>query len=298
MDRAIHPFARDALNHLGHHLRLHARQVAAVVLWTLLQWAAWFVPATAVGQHPPGARSAALGTASTALPSALEFAANPAAGSTSDLRGIGIDATQLYGMRELRGASAHLFSPLFGLNVTSGVQTFGFELYRRTTFALALARSFQPGTFRSLHLGVRMDYATIRVQGYGGTAYPTASAGVLIPLSTFTVLGAAATNLAVFDRAARPDVYRTLAVGLSHAHGSKIMITTDVIKEVRSPPSLRLGIETMPVRAVALRAGMTTEPPRVTGGFGLRTEYLIVDVAAERHHALGWSPHTSLRILW
>lgn len=296
MDLALHPCARDALNLLGHCLLLRARRerhVAAALLWTV-----WLLPTSAVGQHPPGARSAALGCASTALPSALEFAANPAAGSISDLRGIGIDATQLYGMRELRGASAHLISPLFGFTVTSGVQTFGFELYRRTTFALALARSFQPGTFRSIHLGVRTDYAVIRVQGYGGTAYPTASAGVLIPLSTFTFLGASATNLAVFHRSARPDAYRTLALGISHAHGSRVMITTDVIKEVRSPPSVRVGIETVPVRAVALRAGMTTEPPRVTGGFGLRTEFLHVDVAAERHHALGWSPHTSLRILW
>lgn len=293
MKLAIQPLARYALNQIGHDLRLRVRRAAAVLFWTV-----WYVPATANGQHLPGAQSAALGSASTALPYAREFAANPAAGSTSDHRGIGIDASQLYGMRELRGASAHLFSPLLGLSVMSGVQTFGFELYRRTTFALALARSFQPGTFRSIHLGVRMDYATIRVQGYGGTAYPTASAGVLIPLSTVTFLGAAATNLAVFEKSARPDVYRTLALGISHAHSSKVMITTDVIKEVRSPPSLRVGIESMPVRAVALRVGMTTEPPRVTAGFGLRTELLIVDVASERHHALGWSPHISLRILW
>lgn len=253
---------------------------------------------SATGQHLTGARDVALSRATTAVRDLHSLESNPAAGSAVGASGFGLDAAQLYNMPELRTASAHLSMPVLGTSVTFGARTFGFELYRKTDLILTLARGFRPGTFREIHFGVRLRESLVQFDRYGRLAYPTASAGLLIPVAGRVTLGATASNLIAFGEPARMEAERSLSLGISYSDGRSVTIASDLFKEVRSPASTRVGVEVHPVPALSLRGGVTMEPPRLTAGVGLRLSRLRFDAAAEKHHALGWSPYLSIRVLW
>ena len=110
--------------------------------------------------------------------------------------------------------------------------------------------------------------------------------------------GFQATNLNAPKLAGREEFERTLSFGLSYFPVPRFRLLADAVKDVRFPLSLRAGLEVIPVQALALRAGFTTEPARFTTGVGVRLSSLAADVAAERHEVLGWSPAFSLSVLW
>lgn len=276
-----------------------ARPLRVRLLWAFIAaLVGAAAPASLEAQHLGGAREVALARATTAVIGLDAFWGNPAASSTSDRTGFGMDVAQLYGMPELRSGSVHLSAPLLSTAVTLGGSTFGFELFRQTTLSMGVARAFRPGTFRRMHVGARLQETLVQIERYGGLAYTTASAGLILPVSEGIALGASATNLIAIGRVARAEAERSIAMGISYREGARLTIAADVLKEVRSPAAGRVGIEVRPVRVLALRGGLTLDPPRYSTGVGLQLNHLVLDFAAECHHALGWSTFFSLGIHW
>lgn len=246
--------------------------------------------------QPTSARAASLGGATTAMLDASDLASNPAAWSVGRKLTLALSAAQLYGMPELRSASAQVLVPVAGFALVGGASMFGFDLYRETGFVFGVARAVRPGTHRSVHVGLRLRQTVVRIPGYAGASIPTLSAGFIIPVLPSVALGAHAENVVVFSNA--PESQRALALGLRFAHGAHMLVVSDVVKELRSPTTVRLGVEAQPTRVLALRAGLTTEPPRASGGIGIRSGPLAIDAAAEHHYALGWTPVLSVAVTW
>lgn len=243
-----------------------------------------------------GARDAALIGASAAATADLWAEANPAGWSELRSFSAAVHAAQFYGLDELR-----LGAFQFALNVRAtalilGARTFGYDDYRETVLTTGIGRTVHWGTFRPLHAGVRLRHHRIGIPAYGSASSTALSAGFVLPILPQTKLGVAAENI-VLSGSLRGELPRRLYSALAVEAGA-VTLHAAASKDVRSPLQLRFGLELEPIDVLALRAGYSFDPARFAGGAGLRLPPLTIDMAAERHLILGWSPSCSVSIQW
>lgn len=256
-------------------------------------------PRRADGQAAEGgARAVALAGAVTAVAGDAWGHANPAAWATLPGRAVALFASEGYGMDELRLGAVRYAEPLAFGTVVAGARVFGFDAYRETSFEAGFARGMGLGSARRLYAGLRVRYERVRVAGYGGAGAVGLSVGGLVEVAYGVRFGFAAANVNAPRWTRGDELPRTLALGVSVDAAPGVLVALDVMKDVRFPASVRAGLEAQPVRALALRAGVATAPVRFAAGAGLRLAHLSVDIAADRHEVLGWTPAVSLALLW
>jgi hypothetical protein len=244
------------------------------------------------------ARADALAHATTARPAAAGVQANPAARAALERPTAVFYARQGFGLSALRYGAAHLAVPARWGTVSGGASTFGGEAYREVHLSAGLARGFQLGTARAVRVGATLRYHHTSITDYGGAGALGLNLGLGVAPLRSLHLGAVATNVTGAALVAGEPLPRTLAVGLHYRALPRMVIVADVFKDVRFPAAVRGGLEVRPVDPLFLRAGVTTTPVRFSGGVGVRLGPLSVQVAAEQHQALGWSPSASLRVRW
>ncbi len=250
-----------------------------------------------------GARDAALTGASAASsgPASdrvdLWSGSNPA--GWSNLRGFAaaIHVAELYGLDELRLGAVQAGFNVRKAAIVTGVRTFGYKSYRETVFTSGLARAFHWGTYRPFHAGIRIRYHRTTIPAYGSASAYALSTGLVLPVAPGTDVGLAAENMMVLAGGLAQELPRRLHAGVSISAGT-VLLLAGASKEVRTPLAARFGIEVHLVDVLALRAGYSLEPPRFASGIGLHLDSLTIDVAAERHFVLGWTPSCSVGLLW
>ena len=249
-----------------------------------------------------GARVMALGGAATALTEDVWGASNPAAWATLPGRAFSFFAGQAFGLSALRLGAFHYAEPTRYGAFAGGARTFGFEDFRETHFNAGFARGFRLGTSRRLFLGTNARYVhVVQGGGYGSAGTVGLSLGALVSVLPAVTFGAHATNLnapSLSTEMGAEELPHTLALGLSYTPDERLLVLLDAFKDIDRPLSVRAGVQVLPVEALALRAGITTQPTRFTAGLGLRTGRLRAGLAAEQHQALGWSPAASLGLQW
>jgi hypothetical protein len=245
-----------------------------------------------------GSRASGLGYASTALTTAVGVHANPGASATLERRMVSFYARQAFGLSSLRYGSAYGTWPASWGAVSVGASTFGGEGYREVHYSLGYARELQFGTTRGVHIGLVGRYYHTRIDGYGGAGALGLHLGLLVPLLRSLHLGAHATNVNGPSLVNGETLPQTLSVGLQYRATSRLLVVTDVFKDLSFPASVRAGVEVRPISMLALRAGVTSAPTRFTGGVGLRLGWIRAHVAAEQHAELGWSPSASIDVRW
>lgn len=243
-----------------------------------------------------GARDAALGGSSAAAAD-LWAEANPAGWARLDAFAAAIHVAQLYNLDELRLGAVQAGFLLGKTVIVSGVRTLGYADYRETILSAGAARGIRWGTHRPLYAGIRLRLHRTDIRSYGSASAYAASAGLVVPIAQHADLGLAAENLFVFPGSLKNELPRRLHAGLSISAGA-VSLQAGAVKDVRMPLAARFGVEVQPVDVLALRAGYSLEPPRFAGGIGLRLTPLTVDVAAERHLVLGWTPSCSVGVKW
>jgi competence ComEA-like helix-hairpin-helix protein len=121
--------------------------------------------------------------------------------------------------------------------------------------------------------------------------------GVLGLISESLTLGFAAHNLnAPRIGLSCEELAQTYALGLSYKALSNFLIVLDLEKDVRFPISIKSGVEYRPVTAFSIRIGFSTEPSRLTGGFGVHYAMLDIDYAFATHRDLGLTNHLSVSL--
>lgn len=245
-----------------------------------------------------GARSAALGGASTALRGARWLDANAAVGATRESRAVSFFASESYGLSELRLAQFQYTEPLPFASVSLGASSFGFEDYRLTSVTLAAARTFSLGSTREAAFGSAIRYSQVSITGYGSASAVGLTLAGLVAVSPTLDLGFQATNLNAPSLGDEDELPRILSAGLFYRPDDRVGILLDVVKDVRFDPSIRGGLELQIADPLVLRTGFGTSPSRFSLGTGVAVRFVSVDLAVERHRLLGWTPAASLNLDW
>lgn len=254
-------------------------------------------PASGQAQHGLGARITALGHSGSALGAgAWSVFANPAL--LPDGEGeLSFYSIRHYGISELTDMAAAGAMPLGGRrgNIGIGLHSFGFELYRESRFRLAYQNSYA-----GLKFGLVPGLSHINIKNYGSAMAFSLDAGLAYSIIDGVLLfGARAMNL---NRArlgaAREELPRALAAGLSYHLAERALFTGELYKDVRFPLSWRSGLEVRLINQLYLRGGITTEPLTYALGVGYSLSRLSINLAAQQHYALGWSPGLDVGLNW
>lgn len=245
-----------------------------------------------------GPRAAALGGAQTALVASASGRANPASWATLPGRAVTFFTAEPFGLSALRLASVDLAEPARWGTLAAGARVFGADAYRETHLHVGAARGFRAGSARRINLGLRLRLHHVAIPGYGQASALAATAGLLVEVAPFIHAGFEAVNLHRPSLAGHDELPRTLSLGLAVQTAPSLRLVLDVVKDVRFPASVRAGVEARAADVLTLRAGAASAPACLTAGAGLRLGRLAVDVAAERHEALGWSPGVGVGLRW
>ncbi len=239
-----------------------------------------------------GSRTTAMGQAVTALPSdEWQVFGNPAMMNFED------NAASFYGIRyygfseltdmALSGVYNHNFGT-FGV----GMHTYGDDIYRESRFRLAYAREYA-----GIRAGLVVNYTHFSIQDYGSAGSVVFDFGMAYTIIDGLWLGARATNLTQSTVGeAEEELPREMAVGISWSWSDRTVFTSDLVKDVRFPLSWRGGLEVRVVDQFVLRGGVTTEPLTYSAGMGYSMDRWGINIVAQQHHVLGWSPGLDLRV--
>src|SRR5690625_5435218 len=92
------------------------------------------------------------------------------------------------------------------------------------------------------------------------------------------------------------ELPRDLADGFSYQLTPGALLTTEIVKDVMFPVSVRGGLDFEIIRSLFARAGGTTEPETYSIGFGYLAEKWSGKYALQQHNHLGLSPALDIGI--
>ena len=235
---------------------------------------------------PQGGRPTALGGATLSLPRDSWAAfSNPGLLPTVDERFLSVFyVPQQFGLKELaRGSFSYVEPTSLGTFSLSG-QRFGFELYREVTVSASFGRSISD----AVHVGLNLTYNSLSIQNYGSAGTVGLDLGALIQITDQVWWGVAAFNVnAPTIGQAKERLPQVFASGLTYAPISDGRISVALMKDVRFPTELKLGVEYTIISGVDLRGGMSGEPSTLNAGLGLRYGFVQLDYAFSEHSDLG-----------
>ena len=237
-----------------------------------------------------GGRAAALGGAFAALQDDYAPLNNHAALAFDSTYGIAVSATRRFWLSELTENSLALSIPVG--NGAFGVATSynGFSDYNR----MLIGAGYGLKLTEKIGLGVQLDYLSQTISEYGTENAFTFEAGIQAQLLSTLWMGAHVFNPVKTKSGFYDNQYYTneLTWGLVYQPSPSVLIAADVVNRNYNQFGFKVGVEYLPVQAVALRAGVNNSD--ITFGLGLRWKQLQLDIASGYHRYLGISPTGSV----
>lgn len=219
---------------------------------------------------------------------------NPAALHTVEERTVSLYyAPRPFEMNELRFGAATYVEPTslgsFGLAATR----FGFELYHETRVVVSFAQEFMSG-FRA---GVNVTYYGLAIHNYGSASAVGFDGGLLVDVSENVRWGFGALNLSGSTiGAAHEKLPQHFVTGVAYVPFPGASVTASVMKDLRYPVELHVGVEYAVLEIFALRAGTTSDPNTLNAGLGIRVGFADFDYAFSSHTELGMTHQISVSL--
>ena len=248
----------------------------------------------AQGWVPAGSRSRAMADASVTFSDVWAYHHNPAGLALVKKASVGIAYENRFLLRELQTQSAACALPLKKGVVSIGFQRFGYSQF--TTAKSGLGYSLQLSEL--LSLGVQLNLHHLRIgQGYGNAFKATGEVGLLATIKPGWDVGFSVVNLTRTKLSAYQEDRLTTAIrlGTSYSFSSKLLVCVEGEKHIEYPMRAKVGLEYLPLKQIAFRAGLGTQPFEMNAGFGysFNTKFSL-DLGSSYTQNLGWSPNFSL----
>ncbi len=215
---------------------------------------------------------------------------NPAAIFSSHLQ-CALTYARPFGLKALDYGHITLALPYKSLTLGSAAKTFGNDLYREMVFSFAWSYHLH----KDLFIGSCFRYGTVAIQNYGKDGALLLDIGAIAHLNEDLACGFSIHNI---NHAALGKGDEPLPTGLQTGIKIKLMATTlffDLYKEIKYPLDLRCALQIHMLSPLTLRAGVGSQPSRLTAGFGLSFKSMSLDYGFSTHSVLDVSHQFSLR---
>jgi hypothetical protein len=145
--------------------------------------------------------------------------------------------------------------------------------------------------------GCTLNYFSLAIQNYGSGGTFGVDVGFLVEFSRSVQWGFSASNINTptigASKEALPQVYAT---GVHFRPTDDASLGADIVKDIRYPAELHVGIAYTIVGVLEIRGGTATEPSLYTAGTGVHYKFLRLDYAFSMHQNLGATHSFSLSI--
>jgi len=232
-----------------------------------------------------GARAEALGGAFTACANDYNsIFYNPAGLSELTNNEVSFFYMIPYGIKEL-GIKCFAFVlpvKIFGFGIMS--QQMGTDLYRESQLVFSAGMRI----YKGLSLGINSKLLNLRIQGYGSRSLLGVDIGMLYDVGNDLKFGA------FFNNVNNPCIGKTkekiakiCSIGISKKLISGLTLNLDMSKYNKYPVIVRFGGEMHLKEQFQLRFGISDNPTKFSGGFGVEMKNLSFDYSASNHIILG-----------
>ena len=252
-----------------------------------------FLFSNAQGWMPQGARSSALGNASSVLTDVFAFHHNPGALGFNTQGGVGVSYENRYLMRELQSQGITLVQPLKKGVISAGGQFYGYETFRTNRVGAGYSLKLT----ENLSAGVQLNYLNVRLdQFYGSKHTLTGEVGMMAKIGEKLSLGFSVFNLGRTKLSEFQDDRLTtlMRLGAGYELSDKVLFLIELENEITKSPRLKGGIEYSPSDMFYIRAGFQGAPIEFSFGFGAKWNKFKLDLATHYHQQLGWTPSAAM----
>ncbi|MBC7937103.1 MAG: hypothetical protein H7Y86_17275 [Rhizobacter sp.] len=229
-----------------------------------------------------------LGAYSSRQTDPFGFTGNQAALARLESAGVGIWGEKRFMLSEtsVYGLAAGIPTKLgnFGVQVNYS----GFSNFNDNKVGLAYARSLG----KLLDLGVQFNYYGYRIPQYGNASAVNFEIGAIMHFSEKFHGGIHAYNpvggkLGKLEDEKLAAAYK---IGLGYDATDNFYVSTEIIKEEDKPVNVIGGVQYQFMKKFFARAGFISETGSAFGGAGVGWQNLRLDIAANYHPQLGFSP--------
>ncbi len=243
-------------------------------------------------QNNPGSRSKALGSAGTALEDVWSLQLNSAGIASIERTVFALGYEQHFLDPELSTQSAILGLPIKDYVLGISFQRYGITQYLEQTAGVALSRKYSD----AFSIALSMNYHQVSIPFYGSGNTISVDVGMQYSLNDKLRLGSAITNpgRSKINDLSGSQIPTGVSVGLAFDLSDKVLFLSDLTNIIDFGMNLRMGIEYRIIKSFHLRGGISANPFKQTGGFGLKFGRIAVDAAISSHPRLGYTPNLSL----
>ncbi len=147
-----------------------------------------------------------------------------------------------------------------------------------------------------ISIGAQINLHQLSIENYGTQSAINAAIGAIGQITDNIRVGFSILNpfpVSFIDGQVIPT---SLLLATSIRSSEQLSIFVEVQKEIDFAVNAKAAIEYTPIKSLALRLGVQTEPSVVSFGTGIRlSEQLVIDMAINYHDQLGYSPGLGLR---
>ncbi|WP_155975747.1 PorV/PorQ family protein [Daejeonella oryzae] len=243
-------------------------------------------------QLSPGPRFTSMALTGVSLQDIWSLQQNQAGIANSKKAAFAIAYEKTFADQELSTQSALLIYPVKAGALGISFQKYGFSAYNTLQTGITYARTFGPNFSAALNF----NYHQLRILGYGSSSAFSAAAGIQYLLSENIRIGAHISNPGKgnFGKNINATIPVQMQLGVSYISSSKVIIAGTIEQLLHSEMDLKMGLEYNLINWFAIRAGVSANPFKQYGGFGLNYRKFKLDVAATSQPITGYSPQLAL----
>jgi len=208
---------------------------------------------------------------------------------------MGIYGEQRFGLKELSRTALAVSLPVTGGGIGFVADYFGYPRYNSALLGLACGKALG----KKARLGVQFDFNRLHIAGYGNAQSGQMEVGlILCPVEKINIALHFANPFAIplgHSGIARPAfVYSSgLGIGLSE----QVSVSVNCIKEEDKPPNIVPALQYVFAQRFLAVVGIQSQTNSPFGSVGWRWKNLRLDLGAEYHAQLGFTPGLMLSFL-
>jgi len=169
------------------------------------------------------------------------------------------------------------------VNLSFGIQSFGFSLYRESLVSLGAAKM----VIDELSVGLNAQLYHLSIERYGSSSTGVIDIGAIYVATDHINVGLAIQNITGSTFGADDDIPQVVTTGLSYTVGEVSTVNFDLVKDIRYQAFYRVGMTLTPIEIVSLSVGSDGSSSKLFAGLGILIAPFKINYGIATHAELG-----------